>query len=353
VANRRVESIDICRGAGIILVVLGHILRGGPLRMWIYSFHMPLFFFLSGFVLTIPDRGKFATFSRRKLDRLVVPYGCFAVLGYTYWAIFERRFRSVGNEIPLWKPFLGIFYGVGTPQWMIFNIPLWYLPCLFLTLMVFVLVVLSVRRPKWIAVLIVCSSVAGYVIAGGKTSFVLPWGGSVALTALVFMGAGWFLRRSNVIMSIDRKTSMAIACIALAVNIPSALRNGSVDMNYLYLGNNYGLYYIAAISGIAFLFMFSATVQSSRFLSFLGHRSLGIMCLHAPIYRVLIGAAARLAHRPADVLRNSLLGSVSILAATLGASIGFSLLIEKYFPVALGNSPPGVKPSGILVDQHV
>jgi fucose 4-O-acetylase-like acetyltransferase len=62
--SSRLTWVDTAKGFGIILVVLGHALRGlvsseiltsTPLVRfaddWIYAFHMPLFFFLSGLFL--------------------------------------------------------------------------------------------------------------------------------------------------------------------------------------------------------------------------------------------------------------------------------------------------------------
>ena len=46
---KRVESVTIAKAIGIILMVVGHSGLGGyPIR-FIYLFHMPLFFFLSGY----------------------------------------------------------------------------------------------------------------------------------------------------------------------------------------------------------------------------------------------------------------------------------------------------------------
>ena len=42
--NKRIGWIDIAKGYGILLVILGH-LNVGLLGKWIYTFHMPLFFF--------------------------------------------------------------------------------------------------------------------------------------------------------------------------------------------------------------------------------------------------------------------------------------------------------------------
>lgn len=46
--KQRIEYIDIAKALGVLLVLAGH--TGLPLlfRSWIYSFHMPLFFFVSG-----------------------------------------------------------------------------------------------------------------------------------------------------------------------------------------------------------------------------------------------------------------------------------------------------------------
>ena len=47
----RIEQMDIARGMGILLVVLGHnhvCASGTAIFLSIYSFHIPLFFFLSG-----------------------------------------------------------------------------------------------------------------------------------------------------------------------------------------------------------------------------------------------------------------------------------------------------------------
>ena len=47
--GKRIEWIDTAKGIGLILVILGH-LHIPFMTTWIYLFHMPLFFFLSGLV---------------------------------------------------------------------------------------------------------------------------------------------------------------------------------------------------------------------------------------------------------------------------------------------------------------
>ena len=65
--HRRKEEIDFAKGLGILLVMLGHsmTLMNNPLNTFILSFHMPLFFFVSG--MTIKREYTFKTFIWKKL----------------------------------------------------------------------------------------------------------------------------------------------------------------------------------------------------------------------------------------------------------------------------------------------
>jgi len=89
----RIDWIDYARGIGIVLVVIGHVLRGLTsadvvprtelvLRTdaWIYAFHMPLFFVLSGlFAPKSLDRPT-ASFLADKLRTIAYPYLVWSVL---------------------------------------------------------------------------------------------------------------------------------------------------------------------------------------------------------------------------------------------------------------------------------
>lgn len=63
--SKHLPWIDACKGIGILLVVLGHVTdSGGLLNRSIYLFHMPLFFFLSGYLHTV--QADFRDFFRKK-----------------------------------------------------------------------------------------------------------------------------------------------------------------------------------------------------------------------------------------------------------------------------------------------
>lgn len=124
--NKRNISIDILKGIGIVLMVLGHI--NSPLRHFIFSFHMPLFFFVSGYLYK--ERG-FKTIITRNFRKILVPYfvtGLF--IWFAFIVIYKRYFWGLslllGNgSSPVWD--LKDYY-VG---------PLWFLMCFFISILLF------------------------------------------------------------------------------------------------------------------------------------------------------------------------------------------------------------------------
>ena len=83
--KKRYTEVDIARGIGILFVVLGHAIKqtevsAGWIRVLtyiIYSFHMPLFFCLSGFVssrILTMDRKQRLNYIGGRAWRLLIPY---------------------------------------------------------------------------------------------------------------------------------------------------------------------------------------------------------------------------------------------------------------------------------------
>ena len=122
--KQRVEYIDILKGLGIILVVLGHVTLNSDLYHFIYAFHMPLFFIVSGMFLHDKPR-----FIRKQAKSLLIPYLSFGFLTYVYWWLVESRFRELPIGETFFSQFVNLFVPTGTQHC---NVVLWFLPCLFL-----------------------------------------------------------------------------------------------------------------------------------------------------------------------------------------------------------------------------
>jgi fucose 4-O-acetylase-like acetyltransferase len=111
----RLDYIDRFRGIAIILVVMGHIIQyniingqNTSLYSIIYSFHMPLFFFISGYVLqkffnvtTLRDS---ILFIWKKAGALLLPLVAWGVIRTIYinpidFMLLSKVYYSIANQI--------------------------------------------------------------------------------------------------------------------------------------------------------------------------------------------------------------------------------------------------------------
>ncbi len=77
--TKRLEWVDIAKGIGIFLMVMGH--SGIPrfIHDCIYSFHMPFFFILSGYFF-LTEKYTFVELINRKVKTILLPYFVFSVM---------------------------------------------------------------------------------------------------------------------------------------------------------------------------------------------------------------------------------------------------------------------------------
>lgn len=137
VDSNRIVSFDILKGGGILLVILGHIQIPYMLKTVIYSFHMPLFFFVSGcFFRPISLREFFA----KKTRQLLIPWAFFAFLLFVY--LFVLKLNETHNwakaiSLPVTSMFDG-FLG-DENSFILFHV-IWFLICLFEVSFVYLLI---------------------------------------------------------------------------------------------------------------------------------------------------------------------------------------------------------------------
>lgn len=89
--KERVGYIDVAKGVGIILVILGHSMYGNVfLKNVIYSFHMPFFFMLSGYFLNFERSIKSSV--QKSFRMLLIPYFAVCFIQILLYGIFKREF---------------------------------------------------------------------------------------------------------------------------------------------------------------------------------------------------------------------------------------------------------------------
>lgn len=126
---KRENWVDIAKGIGIILVVMGHACCPKLPHGIIYSFHMPLFFFLSGLFISRQCENDFLTYLRKNFRSLMLPYFYFNLISiifhYSMSAIFHKELLEGSVTDNIVGIFIGMRFGSS------YHHVLWFLPCLF------------------------------------------------------------------------------------------------------------------------------------------------------------------------------------------------------------------------------
>ncbi|MFA0542217.1 acyltransferase family protein, partial [Vibrio sp. 10N.222.52.B7] len=141
--------VDILKVMGILTVILGHI--SNPFNNIIYSFHMPLFFALSGFFLN--DKNSIKVNIIKDWNRLMIPYFIFGALG-VFVETLKRYFLS-RPSLDYSTEFISVFYDMSMESLSnSYAFVLWFLPALFLSKL-FLYSIIKLRLPVFFEALIV------------------------------------------------------------------------------------------------------------------------------------------------------------------------------------------------------
>jgi fucose 4-O-acetylase-like acetyltransferase len=226
---RRSLMIDIVKGMAITLVTMGHTNQGMIHRNWwasefgyrldnfIYAFHMPAFFFVSGIFLcsSLEKRG-IGRYTATKLETILYPFEVWHIL-VALTAVLLGRFMQ-SERPPLGEYLLG--FVTGNQEW-------------FLPTLLFVLLLGAVLRKIPIPVLFVLSLAASYFWRSVNVAFL-----DRGITEFPFLVAGmWVGPRFAVIERVPVWASLVLA-VGLGVGIyyltPSELY--PVDWRYVPVG---------------------------------------------------------------------------------------------------------------------
>lgn len=316
----RINWIDVARGIGILLVMYGHVLTEHSYRYLIYSFHMPLFFFLSGIVFHVRTYEHFGHFFTKTAKNILIPYFIFAGISYLIWVIDGNLYSLSINGI--FYQLGGILYGTGRDDGLFYNVVLWFLPCLFVAKIGFYLITKLTTNVKKIAGILFVSSLLGYAGYLYFPDLVLPFSFEVALTGIVFFGGGylWSVQRDKIKVFVKRYSlPLFFLCVLLCIvfaQLNYDLYDKQIDLRINQL-KNYFYFYLASFSGILATVFISIFINHNKFLEYLGKKSLILFGFHNIIFSFVTDFLLLFMPRQTIVdLKNVILAPFYLVTAT-------------------------------------
>lgn len=341
----RITWVDILRGIAMILIVYGHIIihcdKLGGLTKYIVSFHVPIFFMISGFVFSIKENMKYKTFILEKFKRIMIPYFVFGFIFLIPLLLFGNGIGAMLNresEIDILKNIFGIFYGNGHDGLLRQNSSLWFLPCIFITQQIFYFVEkFSQKSNKKIKIYVIASLIALFLgfISYNIPHKRLPWGIDVAIVLSFFFAIGKIMKLTYEKWK-DKKINKLVAIILLIIGFGISMYNTDIScMNHEY--GNYWLFAISAAAtsiGLAFIIQ---GCKKNRVLEYIGNNTIGILIFHK---LVIVLFQTKLGIISTSLLHGNILIQIVLSLLVLVLSILSCLIpiviLKKYLPILIG-----------------
>lgn len=279
--QKRLDYIDRAKGVAILLMVLGHAAPGKIIHTWIFAFHMPLFFIVSGVLMREKYLGTISFLEvgnsfKKRLFQLGVPYVVFSLLLTLFFGSLNY-FSSGHWNISKFIFQFSTLQGVG---------PLWFIPSYFVA--EFLMRLSCICPPKLVNVIGVSSIILVIVLfslSDTISSFWLIRLGVRFLICYSFIYVGYALSLLNLL----KHLKMAIAILLFGVCSIMALYNGFSEIASIRL-NNPILFYVNAIGITWTLFFFlniSKDTKVMKSLSFFGRNSIVILCTNNIIIEII------------------------------------------------------------------
>lgn len=365
-------TFGILSALAILMIVAGHagydILTVGGLFPY-YSFHVPLFLFISGYFYRQEEEAHPLAYLKKKGKRLLVPYFAWnAVYGVISWALRVFGGFSMGEGLSLKTLFLSPFLN---GYQFIYNYAAWFVPVLFLIEVMNLCMRLIIRRPlrRWFGIdgewLFLLGSLAVGMLVVQLAIEGRVWGLYKTPGRILFLypcfQMGQFYKKK--LEERDRLGNLQYFVIVIGVQVLLHLCCNGLAYSSVWctgFANGPLIPYVTAVSGTAFwlrvakiLSPLCAGGQSDRsaagsFLLYLGRNTYAVMMHHVMAFMlvkmVLAGIAARTGYlSDFDFVRfygdidyyYAVKGSEAFYMVYLAAGVGLPLLLQRGLDVWL------------------
>jgi acyltransferase len=310
IQKKRIPIIDIARFYAMVLVYYGHIVeqvmylgsaQATAQYKCIYSFHMPLFFLLSGTIASDEKLSRgFGRFFKRIMASRLVPFLFFSLL-------MCAASLFISGWFPLGALADSAAYGraaVKTLQgFPAFCIPLWFMALLVMVELFHYGVSRVVRRPAFIAVTAAVLYLVGFYL--NRAFFfvqkdILFWFFNEVPVVYCFYAAGVLLRKSGWLEKehAQKKCALAALVCLIIVLLTYDLNDGPfriIQAVVIVLSGHGHLFWFVftAFVGSIFVLLLAGSAPNIPWMQYLGRNALSLFCLNGVFYHFINPDAAK------------------------------------------------------------
>ena len=324
--DNRILWIDWAKSIGMFLVILGHChIRESEqiVIQYIYSFHMMLFFFLSGILCR---RDLSLTSIKKDIRYLIFPYLVYGFILIAFSTLRSRTFDIVVLLAQIKSLFWGDDISIG---------PIWFLPAMFICKQLFLIIKCAQKYKVVYWLLFFLSFYPVYYFS--RYNLNIPFFADSALCGLPFFFAGNICAVFiGEIKHLRWYTRLGMSVVLIASSFVLCGYNGFVSLASCDMGQSVFLYYydsFASLIGISIICMFFDRIKL-KFVMMTSYGSLVSLGLHAIPLTIL--------HYYVPILLGFEPSTYSVCLAIIFSSLTYCfcyisiLIIDKECPLIFG-----------------
>lgn len=335
----RFAFVDVAKAIAMIFIYIGHWVSPN-LTLFAYSFHLFLFFMISGFFALHMFKDSFFSFIKKLFLRLILPL--------FLWACLAFVFSNLDNKLQL-KSLSNLFLHTGDimPNY-------WFIPALVSTSLYYWILSKSIKKP-WIIVIItfilnICFGETGFISVAHISIFdhiplaswfnfnsFITYGFWYSLGVAIFPLLLKFVSYVESGSKFKRRSIKFICYLSIALSSILLLHSSSFQIigKYKYVFSIFVIF--RAIIIITSVFYFSYLFRESKFLNKVGTHSL----VYVGMEFIIHGFIAVTIMQSLNLGVYSFVDSISIITYNLIVIYLVSKvadIVDHYFPILNGKS---------------
>ncbi len=289
--KKRIDWIDTMKALLIIAMVIGH--STSPMVIYIYIFHMPAFFVLSGY--TYGGKNKtLAGFIKNKVVSLLLPALLINMIYIILLCIMQETgcYNVISTEIKMsfFERIVGLFTKLQTTE---YGGATWFLFVLFeveVIIKVIETILKKIKCDKYILYLIFILGGVGCALIEVHT--ILPYYLDLALVACLYFGIGLFFREKDLVECIDKKVMIPL-CLIAVIFFGNYYFKNDIPMNWPTRDfSNIFIQLISCFASIYLVMYLSQKITCTKigiYLQWIGKHTYCILITHFVVFRLLFG----------------------------------------------------------------
>ena len=328
--KKRILWLDILRGIAMFLVIYGHTTQNVQIQKYIYSFHMPLFFIISGMAEIFQKTEGTKEFVKKKIKTLVIPYFLLNLLMFPITYINDR-IRAT-SRFSIKEYLIGTIYSNTMNSYSASSNATWFILTLFLTELLFFFMKKITKNDKELFYLTSILALAGYANSISKWKYHGPWHIQVVFTAVAFYYIGYiFMKNIDSIKELFNKkiNTLIYVVVLFVIGMYFAYNNTRVSLT----ADKYGsflYFYIAALSLSFALILFTMKFldRNLRITKYIGQNCILWVAIQIPIIRYI--------QKTVPIVKEVEMYALALAFIVFLEIMPFAIFINKFLPFLCG-----------------